>query len=163
MLCICEGTHTLRVFWLSLPSSVMDWLREHGLERPDDLRYAFSSEEEARRLAGDAVALLWVETQKAPEELPSTSQAWHAERIRLAKRAREREQPSQPRRAVHGEGVPSWKGLGSKAKLARSSMEVEGAARTAAARMVLGIALSWGTAGKLGAELAELPLEKRDE
>ena len=133
--------------WMDAPTPFEAWLKETGLVRPIDFKFAFCSAQEAAEAcpnAAEAAAEAWLSVIDTEARLPSTWALWGQ------CRPGGKDRPVTKAAAV--QAAPSWTGLRS-----RNPRKDEGplndiARRQAAAKDALHEALSWKGRGRLGIE-----------
>ena len=109
------------------------WLKEQGLQRPVDLRYAFESQEEAAAAGGDEVAQLWRQTQQSAAVLPS---CWKI--LAAAKSI-----PAAEDKVAQPKPVIGWKGLSRKVSKRQLPDGMDASERKRATQWVIKEAKSW--------------------
>ena len=132
------------------PTPLEAWLRETGLARPIDLKFAFCSAQEVREAcptAAEAAAEAWLSVTEADAKLPSTWALWK----QCKPGARGRPTTTLPAAPV----TQGWAGLRSKRPRKDEGPVNDNACRRAAAKDALHEALSWkGRGPRQGVELS---------
>ena len=129
-----------------------------GLETQEDLRYAFTSADEAAQAGGIALREAWVQAHNVPAK-PSAWKLWVTSKHLLSQ--------TPPVRSVTPEAsapqlqMPAnWQGA--RAAAASDAPAPDTARRRGAAEAAIALALSWGPSSGLGAEFAALLPSQRE-
>ena len=139
------------------PTPFEAWIKETGLVRPIDFKFAFCSAQEAAEAcpnAAEAAGAAWLSANNTAAKLPSTWALW------TQCRPGSNDRPVIKTAAI--QAAPSWTGLRSKNPRRDEGPLNNIARRQAAAKDALHEALSWEGRGRLGIEWNALNKDKRD-
>ena len=114
------------------------WVRQHGLQSPLDLKYAFKNSAEASAAGGPSVARLWEITASLPLKVDS---GWEF-LVREAPAP-----PNKPKVLCRGDKKPIWSGVRPGHHFSKAS---ETGAKCKAAEAAIEVALAMGEHGRLG-------------
>ena len=146
----------MAVHFDSLPSISQDaraWAEAQGLVSPADLRFAFTSSDEAARLGGAEVAAAW----NFLVELPTHKLVGSTWSLLVRARKHVAEPTAAIERTVPCKPFQLWRGLGAKAKQFKPSLQADFSSRRAVALQAVNLAMTWRHEGSLWSELQSAP------
>ena len=133
------------------------WIKDQGLERPIDLKYAFRDKAEALQVGGEEVAALWRSLPALEENIPSS---WAVVRMAAGRR-----RTAEPTKEAPSSSTTCWNGLKKrKAQSRKEPNKEEESQRKVEAGKVASIIQGWGLVSPIAKEASEYEgQEEKDE